>query len=228
MCKVKPLSSTLTVCLLMLVATNASADPTLSKTLTNTTDVDNANPVQVGDSITTSYELTIEYTADVGSPSVTIRDTIPSEFENVAVNDAGACSSLSVGRAGKGGLKGATKISCELEAETNATMIVTLQTRQSPGKGHKSAVFAPTSCGTLLLNDGAIAATKETAPETIIAGPTAMLAVEVNDLTSDIDLDGVGDACDNCPVAPNPDQEDRDADGAGDLCDAAPDDPSVQ
>jgi hypothetical protein len=39
-----------------------------------------------------------------------------------------------------------------------------------------------------------------------------------NPLQDDVDEDGAGDACDNCPVA-NPDQRDDDANGIGDVCD---------
>jgi hypothetical protein len=44
---------------------------------------------------------------------------------------------------------------------------------------------------------------------------------------SDLDFDGVGDLCDNCPHqgGRNPGQEDADGDGAGDACDLCPMDP---
>jgi hypothetical protein len=41
----------------------------------------------------------------------------------------------------------------------------------------------------------------------------------------DEDGDGYGDACDDCPVDPDPDQADRDGDGVGDACDPFPDSP---
>ena len=41
-------------------------------------------------------------------------------------------------------------------------------------------------------------------------------------LPDDADGDRVRDAEDNCPAAPNPDQQDIDGDGAGDVCDPNP------
>ena len=38
----------------------------------------------------------------------------------------------------------------------------------------------------------------------------------------DLDGDGAGDTCDNCPLLPNPGQEDSDGDGIGDICDNCP------
>lgn len=38
----------------------------------------------------------------------------------------------------------------------------------------------------------------------------------------DTDLDGIPDACDNCPCTPNEPQHDADNDGDGDACDGDP------
>jgi hypothetical protein len=40
-----------------------------------------------------------------------------------------------------------------------------------------------------------------------------------NEGQQDADVDGAGNACDNCPAAFNSDQADADGDGVGDLCD---------
>lgn len=41
---------------------------------------------------------------------------------------------------------------------------------------------------------------------------------------SDVDADGIGDACDTCPNLSNLDQTDTDGDGDGDDCDTDDDD----
>ncbi|MBN2384720.1 FG-GAP repeat protein [bacterium] len=43
-------------------------------------------------------------------------------------------------------------------------------------------------------------------------------------LNRDSDSDTIGDACDNCPYLPNPDQQDSDTDQVGNVCDNCPND----
>jgi hypothetical protein len=217
---------------LLLAFAASTGAATIEKVLTETSSPDNSNPIQVADLQTTTYEFTITYTSD-GGPAVTLFDTVPAEFDEVAVEDGGVCDSLLVVRANdrEGKAKkdhGATKIACELPEQTDAALVVTLQTRQSPGTGHNPPIFAPTSCGMLLLNAGAVALDRSDPDlDLLVAGPTAALAVGINDLTSDLDGDGAGDACDNCLDTPNAEQTDSDGDGVGDVCDNCPDLPNA-
>ena len=53
---------------------------------------------------------------------------------------------------------------------------------------------------------------------TSIAGWEEIDAVGLLTLETRADPDGIGDACDNCPLDFNPDQSDTDGDGVGDVC----------
>ncbi|HEY0254762.1 MAG TPA: hypothetical protein VGC41_24720 [Kofleriaceae bacterium] len=55
-------------------------------------------------------------------------------------------------------------------------------------------------------------------------GSDAAIATDGGACTGhDEDGDGIPDACDDCPVDPDPAQTDRDGDGVGDACDVRPD-----
>ncbi len=121
---------------------------------------------------------------------------------------------------------------------------VDADTRRSPGKGHKSDVFAPTSCGALYLNDGAVAYLKDDngdlvivdGERVVVGGPTnsiclAAVSQDLYDANVDYDAnadhDGDGfsswdEACfwfnDPCVFTP-----DSDDDGIPDPNDNCPD-----
>ncbi|GIW41726.1 MAG: hypothetical protein KatS3mg076_2303 [Candidatus Binatia bacterium] len=72
-----------------------------------------------------------------------------------------------------------------------------------------------TEAGRLLLALG-------TAEEGVPGYLLVLLADRGSSPNPDWDLDGVGDATDNCVAQANPEQEDQDADGYGDRCDECP------
>ncbi len=106
----------------------------------------------------TVYQFEIAY----DGPAARVVDFVPAEFETIsAVPSDGTAVVFDVSQ-GKG-KNSASRIEWEVPAGTN-TLIVTIQTVASPGKGHKDPVtrervtlFKPTSCGFLPINKGAIA-----------------------------------------------------------------------
>ena len=103
----------------------------------------------------TEYVFEIAYAGE----AALILDTVPAEFgvTNV-VASAGSAGYESANK--KGNNKSATIITWEDVPAGLSTLTVTIETRQSPGKGHEKhgpAIYKPTSCGTLALNDGATA-----------------------------------------------------------------------
>jgi hypothetical protein len=157
-------------------------------------------------------------------PAAAPLDTVPPEFDVVALEDGGICDSLLVVRAtntngNSNQDHGGIEIACELSEQTDVTLASTFHTRQSPGKGHSAPIFAPASCGMLLLDDAAVAVDhSDPDVHAIAAGPTAALAVAINDLTLDLDGDGTGSSCDRFPDTPNADQANADGNGSGDVC----------
>ncbi len=119
-------------------------------------------PEQIGIYLPTATVFVFEIT--YFGPAALVLDTVPAEFEIVeVVASDGTAIFFQSGQSGKS----ATKIEWEVPAGLN-TLTVTIQTRPSPGKGHKEPVFKPTSCGPLPLNDGATATTVGTSNALVV------------------------------------------------------------
>jgi hypothetical protein len=172
-------------------------DPTLEKTLVS-------GPAEIGIALPapTVFVFEISYSNPAGVP-VRVLDTVPAEFEIVSLSaSAGMAEHFKAHKKAAGQARGeaANRIVWDLDAGVGGTLTVTIQTVQSPGRGHArkgALVYKPTSCGELSLNDGATAF--ELDPETgrivtvevadpvtgevsfeavIVAGPSEGLAVE--------------------------------------------------
>jgi hypothetical protein len=135
------------------------------------------------------------------------------------------------------------EIAFEVTTDTGLPSLnVDSNTRRSPGKGHKEDVFAPTSCGALYLNDGAVAFEKdedgnlvldEDGNPIIVAGPTNAICLAAVDqdlydalpdysADADHDGDGLSSHAEACEIGTDPCLEDTDGDGVIDGEDACP------
>jgi hypothetical protein len=142
--------------------------------------------------------------------------------------------------------KSATKIEYTPDVEVGYGIIrVVVTTRERPqGHGRNATIkWAPTFCGRLYLNDGAIGYEIDENGDLVLdaelnpvvleeqTDPLFVVAVFdvdedgiiVRDGTGDEDEDGVVDGEDNCPCEYNHDQADADSDGTGDVCDTCTD-----
>jgi len=148
-----------------------------------------------------------------GDPAI-VEDTVPAEWEVVLIVGedfgfpfSGNCTFES---AGKNVDKSATKITCDEATELVVGFIV--QTRESPGsgKGNQEILkFKPTSCGDLVLNDGAVAYAGDGAGEKILVlDADGNLVPIVIDTSEPIVLTAINPD-DRVCGSPEPDDEDE-------------------
>ncbi len=142
-----------------------------------------------------TQECTFNITYD--GARATIVDTISSGWEEdpvVFADDNGECSvDAPKGKNKKDNNKSATGFTCE-DVTTPADFDVTVTTRESPGRGHSTEVFKPTSCDPFDINSGAkailldengdpVLGTLDGKP--IVLDSTDPLSVDVGENTSD-------------------------------------------
>jgi subtilisin family serine protease len=179
--------------------------------------------VGVGQSESTVYEFTVNYGSTESVP-VLIKDTVPAEWDVELVEDDGGRATAAPADGGGS----ATKIHWEPGVE-GGSITVRAESRWRP-----SNRFAPTSCGSLFLNDGARAieldpVTRlplhdelgEVLPALAESDPLCLAAVsDLNgdgkfapDGSGDEDGDGLTDLEEACVLSTNPCIADTDGDG---------------
>jgi hypothetical protein len=220
---------------------------TLSKALTSGPDDDNDGEIDlvftVGADSAAYRDFTIVYT---GEDRVLVADTVPAEWRTIGLDPStGIANDAPVGKGNAN--KSATRITWDVEEP--GTLVVDAWTRPSPGGNAK---YAPTSCGLLSLNDGAVAyqvdqetgelILDENLDPIIVFGPTDaihLIAVGDEDVgllpsdyprdgSGDFDGDGLTDAVEVFIIDSDPCLMDTDGDGAMDPVDSAPRDPLIQ
>ncbi len=215
--------------------------------------------VQVGSDVSTAADFTITYVPEEGAPPVVILDTVPAEWDVTAIDGDSAgelpivCGDsieglgdddVLVSRGGKFGknCRSATNLAWEPDDEAGGDILVDVTTRVNPGKGHAKhdvAIYSPTSCGPLALNDGATAfeideegnlvlieVEEGVFEPVIIAQSDPLILVGVADVNGDgvidrtgagdEDGDGLTDAEEALDIGTNPCEADTDDDGVDD------------
>lgn len=222
-----------------------------SKELTGGPDVNGDGVIDlvipVKPSTSTAYQWTINW-SQAGFPDVLISDTAPAESVVNGINGDGTGLPLDCGdgtafddgsghtdvyRGGKSGKNCYSATNLDWwPASDNESLVVDVAMRESPGKGHKTPAFAPTSCGALYLNNGAVA--YELDPDTgDVLGPlmetNALCIAAIPDDGNldytgmgDHDQDGAADWAEACETGTDPCDPDSDNDGVLDGDDECP------
>ena len=231
--------------------------PDFSKSIVDGPDADSDDVpdvvVPVKDSASTEYVWMINWYQPDGA-DVLIADTAPAEW--VVNNINGHTTHLPLGcgddtafsdpagdtdvyRGGKSGKKCHSSTHLEWTPASNDEMLfVGVGTRQSPGKGHTKKggdpAFAPTSCGALYLNNGAVAFELDENGDivgSIMETNALCLAAVSRDLydatvdysaDGDHDVDGLSSWLEACDGVTDPCNPDTDGDGILDGVDDCP------
>lgn len=212
--------------------------------------------VEVGQDVTTPYDFTITYLPGEEDGALIV-DTVPAEWDVTKIDDDGTSLPVACGetvsfdvnaltgddvdviRGGKSGknCRSANVIEWKPDPEEpSSTLKVDVTTRINPGHGKRDIqFFSPTSCGPLILNDGAIAFELPlTVPPVVLFGPTdpiCLVAVDnpgtgTGDRSASADHDSdtlasFDEACTNA-VRTDPCLIDTDGDGDNDNADNCP------
>lgn len=189
-------------------------------------------PIMICDTVPVEWQVVQVITADA------VHEVVDGFLED-APDGLGGTGTINVFPANKN--KSATKIEYTPDAWLGGGYInVVVTTRERPqGDGRNATIeWAPTFCGRLYLNDGAIGYEIDENGDLVLnaelnpvvleeqTDPLFVVAVFdvdgdgiiVRDGSGDEDEDGVVDGEDNCPCVDNPDQVDTDLDGEGDAC----------
>ncbi len=178
--------------------------------------VDCPTKIEVRQTTSTACSFSISYT---GVPAI-IKDTVPAEWAvtnaeeieettGCTVNSANKVPGPGPDKKNKKADRSATKIVCSETESLDIT--VELETRESPStKKHANKIdkFKPTSCGVLVINDGAHAIDPIT--EEVIASTLGLNTVATD--PEDLDCDGLTNA-EEIALGTDPNDPDSDADG---------------